>query len=238
MAEIEAKGLIKWNSRLEQYFSETAEKSNCFSWLHKRSEEYYSRRTVFVDLPVICLSVINGAISVGSDSLFGDAKFASVGIGAVALLTGILNAVGSYFSWSRRAEAHKQSSLQYAKLFRFLSIEMALPRDERMSPTDLLKYVRQEYDRYAETSPLIPIPIIELFRTRFTQDPKYAGIAFPEETNGLHSVVIYKDHTANPTPSQSPVKQSSIKLNEFIVEALKAPNSSPVNTIRIDTNDE
>lgn len=215
---VEVKQDIRWNSRLESYFTETAEKAHCFSWLHKRSEEYYSRRTVFVDLPVIVLSVLNGAISVGSDSLFGDAKFASVGIGAVALLTGILNAVGSYFSWSRRAEAHKQSSLQYAKLYRFLSIEMALPRIERMAPSDLLKYVRQEYDRYAETSPLIPPPIIALFKIRFADDPKYKDIAFPEETNGLHAVVVYRDHTACPTPSQSPTKQPSLKLEEMQFE--------------------
>jgi len=203
MAEaIEAKPDIHWNHNLEKYFADTGEKSHCFSWLHKRAEEYFSRRTVFVDLPVIILSVLNGAISVGSNSLFGDAKFASIGIGAVALLTGILNAVGSYFSWSRRAEAHKQSSLQYAKLYRFLSIEMSLPRVERMSPADLLKYVRQEYDRFAETSPMIPPIIIELFRSRFTSAEAYKDIAFPEETNGLHPIVIYKDHTALPTPSQ------------------------------------
>jgi hypothetical protein len=213
MAELEAKIDIHWNSRLESYFSETAEKAHCFSWLHKRAEEYFSRTTVFVDLPVIILSVVNGAISVGSESLFGDAKFASVGIGAVALITGILNAVGSYFAWSRRAEAHKQAYLQYAKLYRFLHIELALPRNERMLPGDLLKYVRTEYDRYAETSPLIPPKIIELFKIKFGDNPKYKDIAKPEEANGLSSVVVYKDHTLT-TPSESPV---NIKLENLII---------------------
>jgi hypothetical protein len=203
MAEIEVKSEISWNSRLEEYFSTTAEKAHCFSWLHKRAEEFYSRTTVFVDLPVIILSVLNGAVSVGSKSLFGDSNFAPIGIGAIALLTGILNAVGSYFSWSRRAEAHKISSLQYAKLYRFLSIEMALPRSERMAPADLLKYVRVEYDRFAETSPLIPPGVIQLFRTRFADNPKYADITFPEETNGLHAVTVYREKL-HITPTESP----------------------------------
>jgi hypothetical protein len=202
-SDIIQKADIHWNSRLEKYFADTGEKAHCFSWLHKRAEEMYSKKTVFIDLPVIILGVLNGATSIGSQSLFGDSQFASVGIGVVALITSILSTIGSYFSWSRRAEAHKISSLQYAKLYRFLSIEMSLPRNERMSPADLLKYVREQYDRFSETSPLIPPSIIELFRTRFDK-VEYSEIARPEEANGLSAISVYRDHTAPNSPSETP----------------------------------
>ena len=190
MAEAETHVDIAWNPSLEAYFTSTGEKAHCFAWLHKRAEETFSRKTVVIDLPVIILGVLNGATSIGSKSLFGDSEYASVAIGAVALLTSILNTIGSYFAWARRAESHKQSSLQYAKLYRFLSIEMSLPRHERMSPGDLLKYVRQEYDRYAETSPLIPPGVIEMFKSRFAGE-EYRDIAVPEETNGLSAIAVH-----------------------------------------------
>jgi hypothetical protein len=201
--QIELNNTINWNSRLEKYFCDTGEKAHCFSWLHKRSEEIYSRKTIFIDLPVIILGVLNGATSIGSKSLFGDSQFASIGIGIVALLTSILSTIGSYFSFSRRAEGHKISSLQYAKLYRFLSIEMSLPRHERMSPSDLLKYVREQYDRFSETSPLIPSVVYNMFGQRFSDD-EYKDIAKPEEANGLTAISIYKDHSRPPTPSESP----------------------------------
>lgn len=193
---------IRWNSRLEEYFSHTGEKAHCLSWLHKKSEEMYSSRTIYIDLPVIILGTLNGAISVGSSSLFGDAQMSSVGVGLVALLTAILSTIGSYFSWARRAEAHKISALNYAKLYRFLSIEMSLPREERMTPADLLKYVKTEYDRLSEISPLVPPKITELFRERFS-DAKYDKISRPEESNGLHGIEIYRDATT--TPLQTPI---------------------------------
>lgn len=202
-AQLDNKTFINWNSRLEKYFCDTGEKAHCFSWLHKRSEEIYSRKTIFIDLPVIILGVLNGSASIGSQSLFGDSKYASVGIGIVALLTSILSTIGSYFSWSRRAEAHKISSLQYAKLYRFLSIEMSLPRNERMNPADLLKYCREQYDRFSETSPLIPPVVYGLFGQRFSS-MEYQDIAKPEEANGLTAISIYKDHSKPPTPSESP----------------------------------
>jgi hypothetical protein len=193
---------IHWNHRLEEYFCHTGEKAHCYSWLHKKAEELYSNRTVVIDLPVIILSTLNGAVSVGSDSLFGGSQFASIGVGIVALLTAILSTIGSYFAWARRAEGHRISALNYAKLYRFLSIEMSLPREERMSPNDLLKYVKTEYDRLSEISPLVPPSIIDLFRARFS-DAKYADISRPEDTNGLHPIVVYTRETATPLPTPS-----------------------------------
>ena len=188
---------ILWGTHLEDYFKKTGEKAHCLSWLHKKCEELYSSRTFIIDLPVIILSTLNGAVSVGSDSLFGGSQYTSIGVGAVALLTAILSTIGSYFSWARRAEGHRISALNYAKLYRFLSIEMSLPREERMTPNDLLKYVKTEYDRLSEISPLVPPSIIDMFRARFS-DAKYDDISRPEDTNGLHSIVVYTRETATP----------------------------------------
>jgi hypothetical protein len=180
---------IHWNDRLEEYFAATGEKAHCFSWLHKRAEEAFSRKSIFIDLPVIVLSTLNGAVSVGSSSLFGNNEMASVGVGAVALLTAILSTIGSYFAFSRRAESHRAAALNYAKLYRFLSVELSLPRRERMPVESLLKYIKTEYDRLSEISPLIPPAILDSFRKKFRD---IHDIAIPEECNGLHAIIPFK----------------------------------------------
>lgn len=192
MSDIENSRSIHWNERLEKYFADTGEKAHCYSWLHKKAEEMYSRRSIFIDLPVIILGVLNGATSIGSDSLFKGSQYASIGVGIVALITSILTTIGTYFSWTRRSEAHKMVSIQYAKLYRFLSIEMSLPRVERMSPIDLLKYVKEQYDRLAEISPLVPPAIIAEFNAKFAK-PEYKDISKPEITNGLHQIEVFPE---------------------------------------------
>ena len=200
---------INWNVRLEEYFASTGEKANCLSWCHKRAEERYSASSIWIDLPVIILGVLNGATSIGSKSLFGDSQYASIGIGAVALITSILNTIGSYFSWSRRAEAHKISSLQYAKLYRYLSIEMSLPRHERMSPSDLLKYVKEQYDRLSEISPLIPPQIVTLFKTHFKDA---TDISKPDEVNGLEAISIFKESFSDKIKNISNVEECLTRM--------------------------
>ena len=204
---------IGWTHRLEELFSQLAEKSQAYSWMHKRCEERFSNIVMCIDLPVIILSVVNASASIGSKSLFGESPLASICIGGVLLFTSILASIGSYFSWGRRAENHKISSFQFAKLYRFLSIELALPRNERMEPSNLLKFCRNEYDRLNEISPLIPPAIIKRFRSEFQHK---TDVSFPEETGGIVPVIVFQE-------------EEEIEAQIRILEEsnLKAPPSTP-----------
>lgn len=179
---------ITWNENLEKYFADTGEKAHCFSWLHKKSEELYSSRRNFIDLPVIIGSGIIGFLNAGSSSMFEDPKISSVALGVGSLVVGILQTINTYFNWSRRAEGHRISAIQYSRLYRFLCIELSLPRDQRASPSELLKYCKDQYDRLQEISPMIPPQIIQEFQRKF-KDEK--DISKPEESNGLEKISIY-----------------------------------------------
>ena len=180
---------IHWTERLEEYFVTTGEKANCLAWVHKKSEELFSVRKTFIDLPVIVGSGVIAFLNAGSQSMFQDARLASISLGVGSLVVGILNTLGTYFGWSKRAEGHRISAINYAKLYRFIAVELALPRDERMTPHDFLKMVKDSYDRLAEISPLVPATIIRTFQQRFK---KVNDIAKPEEANGLHKIEVYR----------------------------------------------
>jgi hypothetical protein len=207
---------ISWTPLLEKYFSSVGEKSHCLSWLHNKSASLYSFRRTFIDLPVIIGSGAIAFLNAGSSSLFDDAQLASVALGIGSLVVSVLNTVTTYFGWAKRAEGHRIGALHYAKLYRFLCVEMGLPRDERMRPTDLLKTVREQYDRLAETTPDIPPLVIAEFKKKFSH-PKYEDIAKPEEANGLEEITVYrptKDSEAHlririPQPSAFPVGEDT-----------------------------
>lgn len=185
----ETKAAISWSSALEDYFASTGEKAHCLSYLHKRSEMLYSQRRTWIDLPVIVLSSVVGFLSVGSTSMFeGNEMAASVGLGVGSLAVSVLQTVNTYFGWAKRAEGHRIASIQYARLYRSLNIEMNLPRNERSTPHDLLKHTQEHYDRLAEISPLLPQLALDEFKTKFAKETE---ISKPEEANGLEKIVIY-----------------------------------------------
>lgn len=181
---------VTWTVVLEDYFAQTGEKANGLAIMHKRAESVFTRRKTYIDLPVIVGSGAVAFLNAGSSSLFTDHQLAATALGVGSLVIGILNTVGTYFGWAKRAEGHRMSGIHYAKLYRFINVELRLPRDQRMQPGDFLKYVKDQYDRLAELSPLIPSSISKDFAR---QMEKYKDISKPEETNGLNKINIFVD---------------------------------------------
>ena len=207
---------IHWTDKLEDYFVTTGEKAHCLSWIHKRSEELFSVRRTFIDLPVIVGSGVIAFLNAGSQTMFADARISSIALGVGSLFVGILNTLGTYFGWAKRSEGHRISSIDYAKLYRFISIEMSLPREERMGPKDLLKKVKDDYDRLAEISPLVPTSVIRKFKRQFKKETE---ISKPEEANGLHKIEIYR-------PTKSDI-ENGIGISSTPRPALE-PGSVPI----------
>lgn len=193
---------VTWTVILEDYFAQTGEKANGLSIMHKRAESVFTRRKTYIDLPVIVGSGVIAFLNAGSSSLFaGNQQLAATSLGVGSLFVGILNTTGTYFGWAKRAEGHRMSAIHYAKLYRFINVELRLPREQRMQPGDFLKYVKDQYDRLAELSPLIPSSITRTFSREME---KYKNISKPEETNGLNKIEIFID-TANEINAVAPL---------------------------------
>jgi hypothetical protein len=191
---------VGWHSALEDYFAGIGERANSLAWAHKQAESKYSAARAYIEVPCICLGVINGAVSVGSSSLFGDSPYASVGVGAVALITALLSTINSYYAFGKRQEGHRIAAVQYGKLFRELAVVLSLPRSERTDPTTLLTSVRDQYDRLAESAPILPKDIIAAYRAKFHA---MRDIHHPEEFNGLTPILVFgRIHTGKETPHE------------------------------------
>ena len=181
---------VDWTDNLEDYFKSLGEHSLCLSVLHKDSEAYFSYKAQRIDLPVIVLSTLCGSLTLSAKNIFGEEnendalKF----VGMTSLFTGILGTIQSYFSFNRKAENHRISYLQYSKLYRFIKVQMGLPRDQRIIPKDLLKVVMENFERLNEISGLIPAKITGKFKSKYKRDT----ISRPEIVNGLEEIIIYR----------------------------------------------
>ena len=194
---------ISWNSRLERILSDEGERSLCFQWLHLKSEKYYSRLSTHITLPVILLSTIAGAGSIGTQSLFNSSQSANITIGIISLGVATLNTIAGYFGWAKRSESHRIASLTYGKIYRFILIELALPRSERIAAKDMLKIVREQCDRMQETAPQIPDVIICEFKKKFAHTTP--DVKKPEITNGLDPILVHPVDVDSPNNLAKPL---------------------------------
>lgn len=209
---------IHWNSQLERVISDEGERSLCFSWLHSHAEKKFSSLNNYISLPVIVMSTVAGSASIGSESLFRDAQTASITVGVMSLIVASLNTVSSYFSWAKRTESHRIAAITYQKIYRFILIELALPRHERMAARDMLKVVRDQCDRLNETSPQIPDSVITEFKKKFSNTTP--DLKKPEITNGLDPIFVYSIDAATPV-----AKTPSITTVRTVIDSLPEAHS-------------
>jgi len=190
---------VEWSSQLEDILAQEGERCRGLTWLHTRAEMVTSRYNTYVQVPVIVMSTLAGTASVGSSTLFGPGagSASNIAIGLVSIAVGILNTLGGFFAFAKRSESHRIAHLNYAKIYSKISIELSLPRNERVKPDVLLTFVRETMERMAETTPNCPPEIIAMFNEKFGKEKE---IALPIETNGLHKIEIYREKKHVDTP--------------------------------------
>jgi hypothetical protein len=103
-----------------------------------------------------------------------------------------MGSVNSYFRFASRCESHRISSLLYNKEYRFLSLQLQLPRKDRIDAGKLIDQTREEINRLNEISNLIPDSILKEFKQKYNND-KYKNVCKPSEINGLQIVTVYKE---------------------------------------------
>lgn len=193
MSEENDDRLLTWSDQLENLIAQEGEKARGLAWLHQQAEVKASRKNNYIQIPVIVLSTLAGTASVGSSSLFaGQESISSVAIGLVSIMVGILNTLNGYFAFSRKAEGHHIAYLNYSKLFTRINVELNLPRDQRQEPQAILKTLRHDMERLAETCPTPPPDVIAQFVHRFKD---YKDVSKPSEVNGLQKIVVYRSNT-------------------------------------------
>ena len=181
---------ITWNVELEELLKAEGEKALGNAWIHARCEAYYAKRHQWITIPCVVLSTLSGSASVGSQTMFSDAKTASLAIGGVSIFVGILQTLAGIWGFAKMQEANRIAEIAYAKLHRFIAVELTLPRAERVAPKDMLKFCRDTIERLAETSPLVPDAIVKEFHAKFGHE--YEGVAIPDRANGLRRIQINK----------------------------------------------
>jgi len=205
-------GTINWNSQLETILSQEGERALCYAWLHIQSQKKYDKLNTYITIPTITLSTLAGSAAIGSSSIFESIpQSGNYIIGGISLTIALLNTISSFFGWAKRSEAHRLSATTYTKIHRFMMIELALPRTERMAARDMLKLTRDQLDRLQETSPQIPDDVISQFKVRFGDSTP--EVSKPGITNGLDPIEVYIDESITPSRLSAAIKPLLIKTS-------------------------
>jgi len=173
---------IEYNDSIEHILKENGEECESLSILHRLSYEKYNYKSNLLNIPVIVLSSAIGFIT-GIEVAY-DKMNIILGIGSV--FVGIIKSIDSYFQLSARASTHRLGALQFSQLNKKIAIELALPREQRISAKDLLNIIKTDIKNLNDIMPLIDEDIILKYNAKY----KEQNVKKPNIVNGLSEIRI------------------------------------------------
>lgn len=197
----------------------------------------------YITLPSIVLATLSGTASISTGGSCQEPSMTSFNtyIGLSTLGVAMLTTISSYFAWAKRSESHRIATVSYKKMYRFILVELALARSERMTAKDMLKIVRNECQRMEEISPQISDVIIREFKKKFGSNTH--EITKPEITNGLDPIYVYPSDvdspylTAKPSRAAMDLVDPIYKSPRPAIHIPTIPISSTAISIKTSTDD-
>ena len=227
---------IEWTTQHEKILVDWADKATCYKWLHEKATIEYESKKRWYTIPVIIMSTLTGTANFAQNNIPDEyLTAATMGIGAVNLLAGILTTVQQFLKISELNESHRVSSISWGKFQRNIKVELAKSPAERTPVTQLIKACKEEFDRLIETSQDIPNHLVTLFKKTFSggeiqydrngnklpltdKQLLFSELTKPEICDSLESVtkIMYKAPLIDMLKDQSkPIDLNAIKLKQL-----------------------
>ena len=207
--------LIDYDTDLELLLSQNGEECESLSLLHRLSYEKYNTLSNIINVPVIILSSAIG-FATGIDINYDDMNII---LGILSIFVGIIKSIDSYFSLPKRAEGHRICSLQYGQFNKRIAVELALKREQRQNPKDMLNLIKTDMKNLADIAPLIDDDIIKKFKEKYQDKEGHFKTHTANITNGLTPIQVNHSSSVSSveppiiTENKQPVDNSSVVVN-------------------------
>ena len=196
---------VHYSESFEKVLKQNGEQFLCLSKAHDAAQRWTATWHTRITIPTIILSGLSGLGAVGSDSLLPFSGSTTL-VGLVSFVCATLQTVSSYFSFSSRAANHRNAATQYAKLHSLISLELSLPRNERLPAEKLLEMIKDETSRLLESAPQLPAAV----KKELKSELQNSNVSVPAILNGLEPIEITVTPAKPPAPSLTPVPERPI----------------------------
>jgi hypothetical protein len=212
--------LIDYDTDIEVLLKANAEECESLSLLHRLSYEKFNNLSNIINVPVIVLSSAIGfatGIEIGYDKI-------NIVLGVASIFVGIIKSIDSYFGLPKRAEGHRICSLQYAQFNKRLAVELALKREQRQNPKDMLNLIKTDMKNLADIAPLIDEDIIIKFKSKYADDGGHFATHTANITNGLTPIMV----NGKNVPQEVPKEKENMIISSNITENAQTGEISSV----------
>jgi hypothetical protein len=186
-----------WTSLSETILREFGEKASILRILHFRQVQSLTRWERWFLVPSLVASISAATITGTMDIELGHIRYTAAGL---SFLAAACTSIKEHMRFAELAEAHRRAAGTYAKMYRQITTELAMAREQRSDARETLKAIRGQLDQIGEDAPVISRGVVNEFLATFDNQH---DIALPEICNGLKRIRVRTTDTDQEVTSDS-----------------------------------
>jgi len=176
-----------WHHKQEKLIKSWGEKCLGYRWLLHRNAQYHSKINRNLSISNISLSTVASLGTLMGTSLEGGSILLYV-FGFINLVSVGIASVHKFLRSGEQFELNIQTSKQFSRLARDISLELSLEKEDRMDAVNYCNKVREEYDKIMDRVPEIPNWVIQEYKKTMEKDDPNGTISRPDIANGKFKI--------------------------------------------------
>ena len=179
-----------WKPEENQNLKEWSEKAICYYWMHLKAHRRFKKKNAWFTIPVIIISTITGTANFASSNYGSFANSATLIIGAMNIITGIITTIYQFLKIAELTEGHKTAALSWLKFHEEIKLELSKNPLDRKPPLEYVKACSDHFVNLEQFSPIVPEDIVQEFKTLFRGKLK-VKLEFPEILGKFQPVGVF-----------------------------------------------
>ena len=183
---------MAWSPSLEQLLAKYCDESQVREALHRKAYYFYKKLLSWFQIPIIVGSALSGSLQFLSKSFPDIENHMVTGTASLSIMVSLLSAVMSYLKIGESMTKNEISLVEWQNFHNTLQHQLSLRRHDRLEPEEFMKWVKSQYDRLFEISPVCNQKFITQTKKKIRKSAS-EQFQIPNYLNGFEHAVIWKD---------------------------------------------
>lgn len=180
-----------WNDQMEGLIKSWGEKAAGLRYMHNVSAGTWKDFGNKLTLWSIGITTIASGMSLVSASIDDEEtkNIVLYVVGGVGIVSGFLQTLKKFYNAEEKAADHASIAKQFGSFYRYVTLQLGMPRSDRLPSDKLSEWTLKEYERLQLDAPPVGGDAIKSFKTKFT-DPEQS---VPDICEEKFVIKVYND---------------------------------------------
>lgn len=158
-----------WSDNMELLLKRWAEKSAGLRYLHSVTGGEWKRFANYSSLAAIVVTILASGASLGAASVDDqDVKDSIlISVGGIGLVSSLIQSLKQFYNAEEKTADHLSIAKQFGSFYRYITLQLAMSREERDPSDALTAFSLKEYERLMSEAPSISGTAISSFKEKF-----------------------------------------------------------------------